>query len=144
MPKKWAGHKSVLIYWLRCALTEWVEYLPKTVGITLKKAFFRHMILRRRDSRQSSNFRLRGPALKNWNFTEKHNKFANFVFKSIIKVHIMISTNLRSSTLKDTEIDHLFTSFSIMALKGQLISKCPFGVFKSPNKPTKFFPGFLP
>jgi hypothetical protein len=25
--------------------------------------------------------------------------------------------------------------------KGQLISKCPFGVFK---KPTKFFPGFLP
>ena len=28
--------------------------------------------------------------------------------------------------------------------KGQLISKCPFGVFKSPKKPTNFFPGFLP
>ena len=28
--------------------------------------------------------------------------------------------------------------------KGQLISKCPFGVFKSSKKPTKFFPGFLP
>ena len=28
--------------------------------------------------------------------------------------------------------------------KGQLISKCPFGVFKSPKKPTKHFPGFLP
>ena len=28
--------------------------------------------------------------------------------------------------------------------KGQLISKCPFGVFKSPKKPTKCFPGFLP
>ena len=28
--------------------------------------------------------------------------------------------------------------------KGQLISKCPFGVFKSPKKPTKLFPGFLP
>ena len=28
--------------------------------------------------------------------------------------------------------------------KGQLILKCPFGVFKSPKKPTKFFPGFLP
>ena len=27
--------------------------------------------------------------------------------------------------------------------KGQLISKCPFGVFKSPKKPRKFFPGFL-
>ena len=30
------------------------------------------------------------------------------------------------------------------AAKGQLISKCPFGVFKSPKKPTKNFPGFLP
>jgi hypothetical protein len=28
--------------------------------------------------------------------------------------------------------------------KGQLISKCPFGVFKSPKKTTKFFPEFLP
>ena len=28
--------------------------------------------------------------------------------------------------------------------KGQLISKCPYGVFKSPKKPTKIFPGFLP
>ena len=28
-------------------------------------------------------------------------------------------------------------------LKGRLISKCPFGVLKSPKKPTKFFPGFL-
>ena len=28
--------------------------------------------------------------------------------------------------------------------KGQLFSKCPFGVFRSPKKPTKFFPGFLP
>ena len=27
---------------------------------------------------------------------------------------------------------------------GQLISKCPFGVFKSPKKPTNIFPGFLP
>jgi dynactin 1 len=28
--------------------------------------------------------------------------------------------------------------------KGQLILKCPFGVFKSTKKPTKYFPGFLP
>ena len=28
--------------------------------------------------------------------------------------------------------------------KGQLISKCPFGAFKSSKKPTKFFPEFLP
>ena len=28
-------------------------------------------------------------------------------------------------------------------IKGQLISKCPFGVFKSSKKPTKNIPGFL-
>jgi hypothetical protein len=28
--------------------------------------------------------------------------------------------------------------------KGQLISKCPFGVKTSSKKPTKIFPGFLP
>ena len=28
--------------------------------------------------------------------------------------------------------------------KGQLISKCRFGVFKSPKKPMKFFPESLP
>ena len=28
--------------------------------------------------------------------------------------------------------------------KGQLISKCPFGVLKSPKKPTKLWQGFLP
>ena len=33
---------------------------------------------------------------------------------------------------------------NILIDKGQLISKCPFGVFKSPKKPTKFFLGFLP
>ena len=27
--------------------------------------------------------------------------------------------------------------------KGQLILKCPFGVFKSPKKLTIFFPGFM-
>ena len=28
--------------------------------------------------------------------------------------------------------------------KGQLISKCSFGIFNSPKKPTKFLSGFLP
>jgi hypothetical protein len=31
-----------------------------------------------------------------------------------------------------------------LGTKGQLILKCPFGVFKSPKKPMKLFPGFLP
>ena len=29
-------------------------------------------------------------------------------------------------------------------IKGQLISKCPFGVKTSSKKPKNFFPGFLP
>ena len=32
----------------------------------------------------------------------------------------------------------------IVATKGQLILKCPFGFFKSSKKSTRFFPGFLP
>ena len=33
---------------------------------------------------------------------------------------------------------------NVKGTKGQLISKCPFGVFKSPKKPTKVCQGFLP
>ena len=32
----------------------------------------------------------------------------------------------------------LYIPTKILIIKGQLISKCPFGVFKSPKKPTKF------
>ena len=45
----------------------------------------------------------------------------------------------RESAAQDGPNDQLSSSF-----KGQLISKCPFGVFKFPKKPTKFFPRFLP
>ena len=38
----------------------------------------------------------------------------------------------------------LLSNLSPGDAKGQLILKCPFGVFKSSKKPTKFFPGFLP
>ena len=38
----------------------------------------------------------------------------------------------------------ILTKLSQYVSKGQLISKCPFGVFKSPKKTTKFFPVFLP
>ena len=51
--------------------------------------------------------------------------------------------------LEDTEIEKEQQPETIVIqesghVKGQLISKCPFGVFKSPKIPTKFFPGFLP
>ena len=38
----------------------------------------------------------------------------------------------------------VYVGSRVYCTKGQLISKCPFGVFKSLKKPTKFFPGFLP
>ena len=38
----------------------------------------------------------------------------------------------------------LFAHEKIPNTKGQLISKCLFGVFKSPKKPTKFYQDFCP
>ena len=34
--------------------------------------------------------------------------------------------------------------YNYISTKGLLISKCPFGVFKSTKKPTKFLEGLLP
>ena len=42
------------------------------------------------------------------------------------------------------EIDEELGKKLLLFFKGQLILKCPFGVFKSSKKPTKFFPEFLP
>ena len=43
-----------------------------------------------------------------------------------------------------TIYNKLIQSNKLIPAKGKLILKCPFGVFKSSKKPTKFFPGFLP
>jgi hypothetical protein len=53
---------------------------------------------------------------------------------------------LKGGQLNYLMFDYLSeVTMSLMtAAKGQLISKCSFGVFKSPKKPTKIFPGFLP
>ena len=39
---------------------------------------------------------------------------------------------------------NIVTNLSPIVTKGQLISKCSFGVFKSTKKPIKFWEGFLP
>ena len=46
---------------------------------------------------------------------------------------------LLSVTAKDVSV-----LLTFRAIKGQLISKCSFGVFKSTKKPTNFLWGFLP
>ena len=51
------------------------------------------------------------------------------------------STKVRYS-VKATKIWKILP-LSFDVTKGLLISKCPFGVFKSSKKPTKFSPGFL-
>ena len=48
-----------------------------------------------------------------------------------------IIDNVRGEINKRQWYVHIFS-------KGQLISKCPFGAFKSSKKPTKKNPGFLP
>ena len=73
----------------------------------------------------------------------------------IQKSHIVISSFMDSpkssfwecSCVMRDEHDLVFGTYCGMYLKlhkGQIILKCPFGVFKSFKKPTKFFPGFLP
>ena len=52
-------------------------------------------------------------------------------------VEFLTTTNPTPAIVDDSE-------FSDDDTKGQLISKSPFGVFKSPKKHTKFFQGFLP
>ena len=47
-------------------------------------------------------------------------------------------------TIKLLEAPLNIGSKSLVHIKGQLISKCHSGVFKSPKKPMNFFPGFLP
>ena len=41
-------------------------------------------------------------------------------------------------------VKYLFSNLILQVSKGQLISKCPFGVNVWTKIPTKFFPGFLP
>ena len=57
------------------------------------------------------------------------------VIKSFLKVHSYFLQFYFPKEMSFLEYDGL--------LKDQLILKCPFGVFKSPKKPAKFFPGFL-
>ena len=51
-----------------------------------------------------------------------------------LKNWIRSRNSLRRSGMKYI----LNAGFYFVATKGQLISKCPFGVFKSPQKPTNF------
>ena len=61
------------------------------------------------------------------------------------------TSTLRSEELgkfaqgKKIDISNILTRLELFFnAKGHLISKCPFGVFKSSKKPTKICPGFLP
>ena len=69
-------------------------------------------------------------------FNEKNENW-NALHKKIEQVSKAVATNSR---LYFAFIHGVLTT---AVSKGQLISKCPFGVFKSPKKPTLFLSGFL-
>ena len=56
--------------------------------------------------------------------------------------------DLRKGSKNESDETYVDTTkeFQMMQIpaKGQLVLKCPFGVFKSHIRPTNFFPGFLP
>ena len=56
----------------------------------------------------------------------------------------MSRENLKVGTLEFELVEQVNLSVKIVNFKGQLISKCPFGVIVWTKIPTKFFPGFLP
>ena len=77
---------------------------------------------------------------------EKNIEDENFLAFTEIQTKSCLQGMLEKKNLQDGLCFELFDrqlSF-LLKSKGQLISKCPFGVFKSPKKSTKFFPGFLP
>ena len=68
-----------------------------------------------------------------------------YVYCIFIYVGIFLGSPLIiKGHIDDIELFIIEKRESRYSSKGQLILKCPYGVFKSPKKPTKFFPGFLP
>ena len=58
-----------------------------------------------------------------------------------------LSSTSQSSSASSIYSTNRYLNFELLnniLLKGQLISKCPFGVIVWTKIPTKFFPGFLP
>ena len=71
------------------------------------------------------------------------------VFKVIVSQSLFVLKNvihslLLAATLSKAVGRRLFFEGKDANTKGQLISKCPFGIFKSSKKPMKLFLGFLP
>ena len=64
------------------------------------------------------------------------------ILNKVIRVRILLYCRYTIKTKLKEQTNERFGPGTIA--KGQLISKCPFGVFKSPKKPIEFFPGFLP
>ena len=72
--------------------------------------------------------------------TDKENSKKKAIFVTVERPNSGASPELTSSSQSKNE--NLKKKAALT--KGQLISKCPFGVFKSPKKPTKNLSGFLP
>ena len=59
--------------------------------------------------------------------------------------NIMTTTALESPSASSmVRLSGPLVELTAAEAKGQLILKCPFGVYRSSKTPTQFFPGFLP
>ena len=60
-------------------------------------------------------------------------------------MRVLLKFKIKTNGLRHYNLNASLCSYDfVSSAKGQLISKCPFGVFKSSKKPMKFFPGLLP
>ena len=83
---------------------------------------------------------------------QKRAQFADIESKKDIStmttpyVKVVTVIGFHGSMAQSNQIDRSYFLLirTITLTKGQLISKCSFGVFKSHKKATNFFPGFLP
>ena len=72
----------------------------------------------------------------NTEFSLSSTKKSDSTKKADLKERVSNTLNMRRHKKKQLA--------TVKPIKGQLISKCPLGFFKSSKKPMKFFPGFLP
>ena len=78
-----------------------------------------------------------------WSGAPKASDFLDYTDTDVAIMVYSIDKESFFDAMNDV-VKHMPNCAKLDSAKGQLISKCPFGVFKSPPKTSKFVYGFLP